>query len=89
MWTRVCMEPMLGYLPCDTEFLTEVREPDEGPCQVGSLTGAVAAERVSEALKGPLRMVGNHSQSAKAEEGLTATPTGGAGTKVGLSDPVV
>lgn len=33
-------------------------------------------------------MVGNHPQSAKAEEGLTATPTGGAGTKVGLSDPV-
>ena len=34
-------------------------------------------------------MVGNHSQSAKAEGSLTATPTGGAGTKVGLSDPVV
>ena len=34
MWTSVYMEPMLGYLPCDTEFLTEVREPDEGPCQV-------------------------------------------------------
>ena len=27
--------------------------------------------------------------SAKAEGSLTATPTGGAGTKVGLSDPVV
>ena len=89
MWTSVYMEPMLGYLPCDTEFLTEVREPDEGPCQVGSLTGAVASERVSEALKGSLRMVGNHSESAKAEGSLTATPTGGAGTKVGLSDPVV
>ena len=37
----------------------------------------------------PSRMVGNHSQSAKAEGSLTATPTGGAGTKVGLSDPVV
>ena len=50
---------------------------------------AVASERVSEALKGSLRMVGNHSKSAKAEGSLTATPTGGAGTKVGLSDPVV
>ncbi len=39
--------------------------------------------------KGSLRMVGNHSQSAKAEGSLTVTPTGGAGTKVGLSDPVV
>src|SRR5918912_3618228 len=34
-------------------------------------------------------MVGNHSKSAKAEGSLTATPTSGAGTKVGLSDPVV
>ena len=51
------------------------------------MTGAVASE--AEALKGSLRMVGNHSKSAKAEGSLTATPTGGAGTKVGLSDPVV
>ena len=65
------------------------RYPASGQRQAGSLTGAVASERVSEALKGPLRMVGNHSQSAKAEESLTVTPTGGAGTKVGLSDPVV
>jgi hypothetical protein len=34
-------------------------------------------------------MVGNHSQSAKAEGSLTARPTSRAGTKVGLSDPVV
>ena len=60
-----------------------------GQCQAGSLTGAVASERVSEALKGLLRMDGNHPQSAKAEGSLTVTPTGGAGTKVGLSDPVV
>ena len=53
------------------------------------MTGAVASERVSEALKGSLRMVGNHLKSAKTEGSLTATPTGGAGTKVGLSDPVV
>ena len=53
------------------------------------MTGAVASERVSEAPKGSLRMVGNHSQSAKAEGSLTVTPTGGTGTKVGLSDPVV
>ena len=44
---------------------------------------------IRDRLKGSLRMVGNHSQSAKAEGSLTATPTGGAGTKVGLSDPVV
>ena len=34
-------------------------------------------------------MDGNHSKSAKAEGSLTATPTSGAGTKVGLSDPVM
>ena len=47
------------------------------------MTGAVASERVSEAPKGSLRMDGNHPKSAKAEGSLTATPTGGAGTKVG------
>ena len=56
---------------------------------MGSLTGAVASERVTEASKGSLRMVGNHSQSAKAEGSLTARPTGRAGRKLGLSDPAV
>ena len=89
MVTPVAMEPLLGYHPCSTGFLTCGRNPAGGQCQVGSLTGAVASERVSEALKGSLRMVGNHPKSAKAEGSLTVTPTGGAGTKVGLSDPVV
>ena len=86
--TPVMMEPPLGYHPCSTSFLTCARDPGGGQCQTGSLTGAVASERVSEALKGSLRMVGNHPESAKAEGSLTATPTGGADTKVGLSDPV-
>ena len=60
-----------------------------GHSQVGSLTGAVASQRVTEASKGSLRMVGNHSESAKAEGSLTARETTRAGTKVGLSDPVV
>ena len=82
-------EPLLGYRPCSTGLLTCGRKPARGQRQAGSLTGAVASEKVSEALEGPLRMDGNHPESAKAEGGLTATPTGGAGTKVGLSDPVV
>ena len=89
MGTPVSKESMLGYHPCSIGFLTFSRYPAGGQCQAGSLTGAVASERVSEALKGSLRMVGNHSQSAKAEGSLTVTPTGGADTKVGLSDPVV
>ena len=87
--TSVVPESLLGYHPYHVGFLTCSREPAGGQCQAGSLTGAVASERVSEALKGSLRMVGNHSKSAKAEGSLTVTPTGGAGTKVGLSDPVV
>ena len=86
--TPVVLEPTLGYHPCVIGFLTSRRDPAVGQRQTGSLTGAVASERVSEALKGSLRMVGNHSESAKAEGSLTATPTGGADTKVGLSDPV-
>ena len=89
MATPVAMEPLLGYHPCSIGFLTISRDPAGGQCQVGSLTGAVASERVSEALKGSLRMVGNHSKSAKAEGSLTARVTARAGTKVGLSDPVV
>ena len=87
--TSVAVEPLLGYHPYDAGFLTKDHYLVRGQCLPGSLTGAVASERVSEALKGSLRMVGNHSKSAKAEGSLTATPTGGAGTKVGLSDPVV
>ena len=56
---------------------------------MGSLTGAVASERVTEAFKGSLRMVGNHSKSAKAEGSLTARRTRRAGRKLGLSDPAV
>ena len=37
-----------------------------GHCQVGSLTGAVASQRVTEASKGSLRVDGNHPWSALA-----------------------
>ena len=82
-------EPLLGYHPCSTGFLTCARDPGGGQCQAGSLTGAVALRKgYRRRSVESLRMVGNHPESAKAEGGLTATPTGGAGTKVGLSDPV-
>ena len=82
-------ESTVGYLSYIIGFLTRIREPDRGQCQAGSLTGAVASKRVTEALKGLLRMIGNHSKSVKAKGGLTARATARAGTKVGLSDPVV
>ena len=55
---------------------------------VGSLTGAVASQRVTEAREGSLRLFGNQPQSVKAEGSLTARPTSRAGAKAGLSDPV-
>ena len=60
-----------------------------GHCQVGSLTGAVASKRVTEAFKGWLSMDGNHAKSVNAKASLTARETFRADTKVGLSDPVV
>ena len=55
----------MGYLSYIIGFLTCIREPDEGQCQAGSLTGAVASKRVTEALKGSLSMVGNHALECK------------------------
>ena len=62
---------------------------DNGPCQAGSLTGAVASKRVTEAPKGSLRQNGNLSESVKAKGSLTERPTRRPDTKVGLSDPTV
>ena len=78
---------MLGYHPLHARDLTLGRQ-DWGQCQVGSLTGAVASERVTEASKGSLSADRNRAKSIKAEGSLTARLTGRAGTKVGLSDPV-
>ena len=56
---------------------------------VGSLTGAVSSQRVTEEYEGALGMVGNHAKSIKAKVRLTERVTARSGTKVGLSDPVV
>ena len=88
-WASARVESPLGYHPSVAGILTERRNPGSGHCQVGSLTGAVASQNVTEAPKGSLRMVGNHSKSIKAQGSLTARPTSRADTKVGLSDPAV
>ena len=86
--TPVCVEPTLGYHSCVSGVLTDGRDPASGQYQVGSLTGAVASERVTEASKGSLSADRNRAKSIKAEGSLTARQTRRAGTKVGLSDPV-
>ena len=61
----VCTERTLGYHSSVIEILTSSRKPDERQCQADSLTGAVASERVTEAPKGLLSMVGNHARECK------------------------
>ena len=87
--TSVMVESTLKYHSGRSGYLTSVRDPDQGQCLVGSLTGAVASQRVTEAPKGPLSPVGNRVASASAQAGLTARTTVRAGTKVGTSDPAV
>ena len=59
-------EPPLGYHPGCSESLTGGRDPALEQCQVGSLTGAVASQNVTEARKGSLRVDGNHPLSVLA-----------------------
>ena len=81
------LEPSVRYHSKEARILTPTRKPGGGQFQVGSLTGAVASKKVTEAHKGSLRLVGNQPQSVKAEGSLTARPTSRAGWKHGLSDP--
>ena len=64
--TPVIVELPLKYHPGMFEVLTLVRYPDREQCLVGSLTGAVSSQRVTEEHEGTLGMVGNHAMSAKA-----------------------
>ena len=59
-------ESALKYHPCDHGYLTAARHPGPGQCMVGSLTGAVASQKVTEAREGGLKLVGNQLSSAKA-----------------------
>ena len=60
------VESSLGYHPCTVASLTCDRYPAQEQSQVGSLTGAVASQNVTEAREGSLRLFGNQPESAKA-----------------------
>ena len=60
------MEPTLKYHPDVLDVLTSARNPGQGPCMVGSLTGAVSSQRVTEECKDTLSAVGHRAQSAMA-----------------------
>ena len=59
-------EPTMKYHPGVFEVLTLTRNPGQGQCMVGSLTGAVSSQRVTEEHEGTLRLVGNQPMSAMA-----------------------
>jgi Family of unknown function (DUF6467) len=60
------VEPTLKYHPDLSGYLTRVPQRDRGHCLVGSLTGAVASQRVTEAREGPLSLIGNQASSVMA-----------------------
>ena len=77
----------MEYQPDEVLALTCNPERVRGQWQVGSLTGAVASQKVTEAPKGALRLNGNQPQSVKAQARLTARPMRRAEAKAGPSDP--
>ena len=66
MWTPVCMEPTLKYHPLMFDVLTLAPNRGCGQCLVGSLTGAVSSQRVTEEHEGWLILVGHQEVSAMA-----------------------
>ena len=58
------MEPTLKYHPLMFDVLTLTRNPGCGQCLVGSLTGAVSSQRVTEEHEGWLITVGHREVSA-------------------------
>jgi hypothetical protein len=59
LWAPVKYHPLL------IAILTICRDPVEGHCLLGSLTGAVACKRVTQAYKGRLDPDGNRIVSVK------------------------
>jgi hypothetical protein len=60
------VEPTLKYHPGLFEVLTLARYPGWGQCMVGSLTGAVSSQIVTEEFEGTLGTVGHRANSAMA-----------------------
>jgi hypothetical protein len=60
------VEPTLKYHPGVFEVLTLARYPGRGQCMVGSLTGAVSSQSVTEEFEGTLVTVGHRDDSAMA-----------------------
>ena len=55
------VESTLKYHPAFDGYLTWARYPGRGQCMVGSLTGAVSSQRVTEERDGTLSTLGNRA----------------------------
>ncbi len=62
--TPVLLEASLKYHPLTFDVLTKIAERGLGQCLVGSLTGAVSSQRVTEEHEGLLITVGHREVSA-------------------------
>ena len=62
--TPVLLESTLKYHPLTFDVLTKMTKRGLGQCLVGSLTGAVASQRVTEEHEGLLMTVGHRQVSA-------------------------
>ena len=80
---------MVKYHSDSFDVLTFSGNPGSRQCLVGSLTGAVSSQRVTEEHEGWLITVGHREVSAMAKASLTARLTSRADAKAGHSDPVV
>ena len=64
--TPVIVESTLKYHPLTFDVLTKITKRGLGQCLVGSLTGAVSSQRVTEEHEGWLILVGHQEVSAMA-----------------------
>ena len=65
MGALALMEGTLKYHPDKFGVLTLARNPGWEQCMVGSLTGAVSSQRVTEECKGTLSAVGHRALECK------------------------
>ena len=70
MTAQAVMESSVKYRPCWFGNLTLTRDPGKRQCLVGSLTGVVASQNVTEAFKGSLATHRNRRSERKSKREL-------------------
>ena len=84
------MEPPVKYHSVRICGLTPIPMKLGGEqCMLGSLTGAVSSQIVTEERKGRLNAVGNRVSSVRAQAGFTVSRTRPTVSKEGSSDPAI